>query len=134
MTGNAPAITAPTKQVYYPPTQVQPYQSDNYNYTPRQYAATPLNGPVSVAQPPGSPYGPVLMDKPIQGYQAPARTVDYSYKPQYTAGRTIDSPRWATPSYAIPYGMGRLFPGLQAPSFDENGNMITAFEANAQEG
>ena len=132
MTGQAhvPRITAPTTQTYQP--QVQ---RDNYNYTPRQFSASPTSGPVMVAKPQGYASGPTLMDKPIQGYQAPARATDYSYKPQYTAGRTIASPRWAVPVYTLPYpGIERIFPGLQQPSFDENGNMITAMEANAQEG
>ena len=134
MTGNVnvPKITAPTTQIYQP--QAQPYQRDSYNYTPRQFSATPSSGPVSVARPMGYQGGPVLMDKPIQGYQAPMRTVDYSYRPQYTPGRTIESPRWAVPVYTAPYGAERLFGGLQQPTFDENGNMITAMEANAQEG
>lgn len=136
MTGNVnvPKITAPTKQVYRPPTQTQPYQADSYNYTPNQYTATPLNGPVSVAKPQTSPYGPILMDKPVQGYKTPARTVDYSYQSQYTPGRTLPSPKWATPVYTVPHGLGRLFPGLQPPSFDENGNMVTAAEARSLPG
>lgn len=93
MTGNVnvPKITAPTTQVYQPPTQVQPYQRDSYNYTPRQFSATPMSGPVSVA-------GPVFMARPVQGYR-PMRTVDYSYKPQYTPARQIPSPQWAIPQY-----------------------------------
>lgn len=97
MTGNVnvPKITAPTTQIYQPPTQVQPYQRDSYNYTPRQFSATPMSGPVSVA-------GPVFMARPVQGYQAPMRAVDYSYRPQYTPARQIPSPQWAIPQYPAP--------------------------------
>lgn len=140
MTGNTvvPTITAPTKQVYQPTNQAQ-----GYTYAPKQFSATPSSGPVSVGGPQGSPYGPTLMQAPVQGYKA-TRTGDYAYRPQaqapeaysyksqYTPGPTTESTKWARPVYTVPFGMGRLFPGLQAPSYDDNGNMITAMEANAQ--
>ena len=96
MTGQAhvPRITAPTTQTYQP----HQAQRDSYNYTPRQFSAAP-SGPVMVAKPQGYASGPTLMDRPVQGYQAPARAMDYSYRPQYTAGRTIPSPQWAIPQY-----------------------------------
>lgn len=104
MTGNVnvPKITAPTTQVYQPLTQAQPYQRDSYNYTPRQFSASPTNGPVMVAKPQGYANGPTLMDRPVQGYQAPMRAVDYSYRPQYTPARQIPSPQWAIPQYPAP--------------------------------
>lgn len=117
-----PKITAPTTQIYQPPAQ--PYQRDSYNYTPKQYTPTTASGPVSVAKPGGYPYGPTLMDKPVQGYQAPARAVDYSYKPQYTAGRTIPSPQWALPQLPAAESLipANLYDGPDTRTWDADGN------------
>lgn len=90
---------------------------------------TAPTGPVSVAKPQGQPYGPTLMNKPVQGYQTPQQTVDYNYYPQSQQGQTIASPQWAKPRY---YSQGKSFeqnfPGLR-PVYDANGNMIFTSEA-----
>lgn len=94
------------------------------------YSGSGPSGPVSVAKPMQSTASPTFMPRPMQGYQAPARTVDYSYKPQYTAGRTIPSPQWAVPQLPaaeslIPANQlpnSYLYDGPDTRTWDADGN------------
>lgn len=87
--------------------------------------------PKTVAKPQQAAGGPTFMPRPVQGYQAPARTVDYSYKPQGQQGQTIASPTWAMPQTAGGVSLGgRFFPALRQPiTYGANGRMNLASEA-----
>lgn len=89
------------------------------------------NNPISVAKPKQSTNGPVFMPRPVQGYQ-PTRTVDYSYKPQYTPARQIPQPQWAIPQYPAPamgmpeynYQIGDIDYRPKGQIYNEDGQQI----------
>lgn len=104
------------------------------------------NNPISVAKPKQSTNGPVFMPRPVQGYQ-PTRTVDYSYKPQYTPARQIPSPVWAIPQYPAPIIEPPTWENSQSqiirdvdgnqiggPRFDADGMYIGTWESGLTDG
>ena len=97
------------------------------------YSGSGPSGPVSVPKPQGATSGPVFMPRPVQGYQAPVRTVDYSYKPQYQAPRQTQSPQWAVPK-APPLQIGMPGYNYQVGDIDTNPQGIIYNEDGQQIG